>query len=323
MFSRGLLLLLLSCSLCHGRTRCSGRPCRSFRCRVTAKYSSRSSWTRADRGHPRRRSTAASPSSSSTRSICGAARPYGSTARSRRPWWRATVRYDTLTRHLPRARARSTAAPSAPTRPHKEDVAWSSLTRDFARLSLFRGISLEPNAGLLRPRARECVAPQRLLHLALAGRRCGGVREVHFHQVRVHGANSDIVRAALRPSLLLALCLTVTSGAAAVGLHSRREPPCSRHLSRGAAAAGRHSRHVRDRAQATAWPVWEKGFGFQNVATRERATPDTPYLVGDMSGTLAAVLLLQCVEQRRLGLDDPFERTVCRRPNPTPRCADS
>ena len=52
--------------------------------------------------------------------------------------------------------------------------------------------------------------------------------------------------------------------------------------------------------------VWEKGFGFQNVATRVRATPDTPYLVGDVSGTLAAVLLLQCVEQRRLSLDQPF-----------------
>jgi len=54
--------------------------------------------------------------------------------------------------------------------------------------------------------------------------------------------------------------------------------------------------------------VWEKGFGFQNVATRLRATPDTPYLVGDMSGTLAAVLLLQCVEQRRLDLDEPLRR---------------
>lgn len=54
--------------------------------------------------------------------------------------------------------------------------------------------------------------------------------------------------------------------------------------------------------------VWEKGYGFQNVATRLRATPDTPYLVGDMSGTLAAVLLLQCVEQRRVGLDEPFRR---------------
>jgi CubicO group peptidase (beta-lactamase class C family) len=54
--------------------------------------------------------------------------------------------------------------------------------------------------------------------------------------------------------------------------------------------------------------VWEKGYGFQNVATRLRATPDTPYVVGDASGTLAAILLLQCVEQRRLGLDEPFRR---------------
>lgn len=51
--------------------------------------------------------------------------------------------------------------------------------------------------------------------------------------------------------------------------------------------------------------VWEKGFGFQNIPSRVRATPDTPYLVGDISGTLSAVLLLQCVEQRRLDLDMP------------------
>ena len=52
--------------------------------------------------------------------------------------------------------------------------------------------------------------------------------------------------------------------------------------------------------------LWEKGYGFQNVATRERATPATPYLVGDATGTLAAVLMLQCVEQRRLELDTPL-----------------
>lgn len=50
--------------------------------------------------------------------------------------------------------------------------------------------------------------------------------------------------------------------------------------------------------------VWDRGFGFQNVATRVRATPDTPYLVGDISGTVAAVLLLQCVEQRHMYLDE-------------------
>jgi CubicO group peptidase (beta-lactamase class C family) len=52
--------------------------------------------------------------------------------------------------------------------------------------------------------------------------------------------------------------------------------------------------------------LWEKGYGFQNVQTRARATPATPYLIGDASGTLAAILLLQCVEQRRLDLDTPL-----------------
>ena len=51
--------------------------------------------------------------------------------------------------------------------------------------------------------------------------------------------------------------------------------------------------------------LWERGYGFQDVAGRIRATPDTPYLAGDVSSTLAAVLLLQCVEQRRLELDGP------------------
>jgi CubicO group peptidase (beta-lactamase class C family) len=63
-------------------------------------------------------------------------------------------------------------------------------------------------------------------------------------------------------------------------------------------------------------PVWEKGYGFQNLATRERATPDTPYLVGDLSGTLAAVLLLQCVEQRRFLLDDPIQKFGLSSPEP-------
>jgi CubicO group peptidase (beta-lactamase class C family) len=51
--------------------------------------------------------------------------------------------------------------------------------------------------------------------------------------------------------------------------------------------------------------VWERGFGFQNQEARVRATPDTPYPVADISQTLASVLVLQCAEQRRLGIDDP------------------
>ena len=52
--------------------------------------------------------------------------------------------------------------------------------------------------------------------------------------------------------------------------------------------------------------IWERGYGFQDVGARIRATPATPYLVADLSETLASVLLLQCVEQRRLALDQPL-----------------
>jgi len=54
--------------------------------------------------------------------------------------------------------------------------------------------------------------------------------------------------------------------------------------------------------------VWERGFGFENLELRIRATPDTPYYAGGLSQSLAAVLLLQCVEQRRLSLDEPVRR---------------
>jgi len=51
--------------------------------------------------------------------------------------------------------------------------------------------------------------------------------------------------------------------------------------------------------------VWERGLGFQNLDTRLRATPDTPYPVSNLSANLAATLILQCVEERRVSLDDP------------------
>lgn len=60
--------------------------------------------------------------------------------------------------------------------------------------------------------------------------------------------------------------------------------------------------------------VWERGFGFQNLEARIVATPDTPYLVGDLSQTLASALLLQCVEQRHLDLDAPMSRFGTRLP---------
>jgi CubicO group peptidase (beta-lactamase class C family) len=63
--------------------------------------------------------------------------------------------------------------------------------------------------------------------------------------------------------------------------------------------------------------VWERGFGYENVAARIRATPDTPYLVGGLTETLAAVLTLECVEQRRVALDDPIERYGLSAPEPS------
>ncbi len=62
--------------------------------------------------------------------------------------------------------------------------------------------------------------------------------------------------------------------------------------------------------------VWERGFGFQNIEARVRATPDTPYIVGDLSQTIAAVLLLQCVEGRKLALDEPVRNYGVTLPDP-------
>jgi CubicO group peptidase (beta-lactamase class C family) len=62
--------------------------------------------------------------------------------------------------------------------------------------------------------------------------------------------------------------------------------------------------------------IWERGYGFQNVSARIRATPDTPYPIADMSGTLAAVMLLECVEGRRIDLDQPGRRYGVELPEP-------
>ena len=54
--------------------------------------------------------------------------------------------------------------------------------------------------------------------------------------------------------------------------------------------------------------IWEKGYGYQNTAGKVAATPDTPYLVGDLSETLAAVMLLRCSERRQVYLDDTIRK---------------
>ena len=54
--------------------------------------------------------------------------------------------------------------------------------------------------------------------------------------------------------------------------------------------------------------AWERGFGYQNVEARIPATPDTPYPVLDLTQTLGATLVLQCLEQRLLDLGDAVSR---------------
>lgn len=57
----------------------------------------------------------------------------------------ASVRYDTLTRRYHMARSVDGRMDWADTT-DDEDAAWSALTHDFVRMSLFHGIQLEPNA---------------------------------------------------------------------------------------------------------------------------------------------------------------------------------
>ena len=49
--------------------------------------------------------------------------------------------------------------------------------------------------------------------------------------------------------------------------------------------------------------VWERGLGFANLESRIPARPDTPYVIGDLTGPFTAVLVLKCAEQRRVALD--------------------
>ena len=52
--------------------------------------------------------------------------------------------------------------------------------------------------------------------------------------------------------------------------------------------------------------VWERGFGLRDVENTLPALPDTPYPVADLSESLAAVMLAQCVERGTLEWDAPM-----------------
>ena len=53
--------------------------------------------------------------------------------------------------------------------------------------------------------------------------------------------------------------------------------------------------------------IWERGYGFQDIENSVRATPDTPYYIGDLSQTIASGLVLNCAERGLLSLDDTLD----------------
>lgn len=52
--------------------------------------------------------------------------------------------------------------------------------------------------------------------------------------------------------------------------------------------------------------IWERGFGLRDIENNYDATPATPYLIGDLSQTLTASLVLYCHERGLLRLDQPI-----------------
>jgi CubicO group peptidase (beta-lactamase class C family) len=50
--------------------------------------------------------------------------------------------------------------------------------------------------------------------------------------------------------------------------------------------------------------VWAKGYGFQDIGNHIPATPDTPYRIASLTKTFASMLLMKCVEQGNLDLEN-------------------
>jgi CubicO group peptidase (beta-lactamase class C family) len=51
--------------------------------------------------------------------------------------------------------------------------------------------------------------------------------------------------------------------------------------------------------------VWEAGLGYQDLEASIPATPDTPFYIADLTSTLSATLVLQCVEEGRTRFEQP------------------
>ena len=56
--------------------------------------------------------------------------------------------------------------------------------------------------------------------------------------------------------------------------------------------------------------LWTRGFGWRDVEANLEATPTTPYVIGEVTQTIAGALLLHCVERGAVRLSDPIGRYV-------------
>jgi CubicO group peptidase (beta-lactamase class C family) len=64
--------------------------------------------------------------------------------------------------------------------------------------------------------------------------------------------------------------------------------------------------------------VWERGFGRQDVDAAVAATPDTPYVIGDVSQTMGGTLLLKkCIDESYAELSDRVIRWAPQFPEPS------
>ena len=62
--------------------------------------------------------------------------------------------------------------------------------------------------------------------------------------------------------------------------------------------------------------IWEKGYGFSDIANGIAAQPDTPYLIASLTKTFTSMLLQHCVETGSLNLDDPIRKFTAEIPDP-------
>jgi CubicO group peptidase (beta-lactamase class C family) len=63
--------------------------------------------------------------------------------------------------------------------------------------------------------------------------------------------------------------------------------------------------------------VWERGFGRQDLESAQPTTPDTPYLIGGLSQTFGATMLLRkCIDQSGVDLDDQVVTWMPAHPEP-------